>query len=105
MLFCAAAACDLRSSATTTVTGPATLEAGASAQYTAVAVPRSSSPASAGTLTEFYWTTSDPARATVSQQGLVTAVSAGPVRISAAVVARTVLSEGHLDITVVARQP
>ena len=103
-LLCAAvcsAACGLKPSATTTVTGPATIALGTSAQYAAVAVPLASSPTSVSGLTEFYWTSSDPARATVTQQGVVTAVGAGRVTISAAVVSRSVLSAGHLEVTVV----
>ena len=50
--------------------------------------------------TGFSWTSSDPAVATVDQNGLVTAIAAGQVTITAATTGSSVISFGSITLNV-----
>ena len=50
--------------------------------------------------TGFSWTSSDPAVATVDQNGLVTAIAAGQVTITAATTGSSVISFGAITLNV-----
>lgn len=50
--------------------------------------------------TGFSWTSSDPAVATVDQNGLVTAIAAGQVTITAATTGSSVISIGSITLNV-----
>lgn len=101
LTVCLASAACSPPTATTTITGPATLPVGATAQYTATVTGTSGGPLSPGSEPYIQWSTTDGSRATVTQTGLVTAVAPGSVTLIAQPVYHSLSSAGRLEIAVV----
>ena len=99
-LCCVSAACSPLK-ATTTISGPATLSVGSTAQYTATVTGKSEGPTSPGSEPYIHWSTTDGSRATVSETGLVTAVAPGTVTLIAQPVYHSLSSAGRLTLTIV----